>query len=143
MATETYYFQGIAKWAKVYRPDPEYDNYKINVYLDDASKLLFQAAGTQLTPKSDDDGEYVTFRRDHAKMIKKELVTFGPPKVVDVDGHLLTENIGNGSKVVVKVQVYEGKKGKGHRLEAVQVVDLIVYDNGHSGAHTPDGVEAF
>jgi hypothetical protein len=143
MATETYYFKGIAKWAKVYRPDPEYDNYKINVYLDDASKALFVAAGTQLTPKEDDDGEYVTFRRDHSKMIKKELVTFGPPKVVDADGHLLTENIGNGSKVVVKVQVYDGKKGKGHRLEAVQVVDLIVYDNGNSSAHTPEGVEAF
>jgi hypothetical protein len=145
MATETYYFRGKAKWAKVYRPDPEYDNYKINVYLDEASKKLFQEAGTQLTPKSDEDGEFVTFRRDHSKMIKNELVTFGAPKVVDSELHPLTETIGNGSEVVVKVQVYDGKKGKGHRLEAVQVVDLIVYEGGEGGrtSHTPDGVAAF
>jgi hypothetical protein len=145
MATEIYYFQGKAKWAKVYRPDPEYDNYKINVYLDEPSKKLFEAAGTQLTPKSDDDGEYVTFRRDHSKMIKKDLVTFGPPKVVDHNNNPITETIGNGSEVVVKVQVYDGKKGKGHRLEAVQVVNLVVYEGGEGGSnrHTPEGVNAF
>jgi hypothetical protein len=115
MATETYYFRGKAKWAKVYRPDPEYDNYKINVYLDKPSKELFEAAGTQLTPKSDDDGEYVTFRRDHSKMIKKDLVTFGPPRVVDHDNNPLTETIGNGSEVVVKVQIYDGTGSKPFR----------------------------
>jgi hypothetical protein len=142
MATENYYFKGIAKWAKVYRPDPEYDNYKINVYLDKASKKLFEQAGTQLTPKTDEDGEYVAFRRDHSKMIKNELVTFGPPKVVDTNNNPLTEIIGNGSEVVVKVQVYDGKKGKGHRLEAVQVTSLVVYGD-KSRDHSPEGVEAF
>jgi len=144
MATEYFYFRGKAKWAKIYRPDPEYDNYKINVYLDKASMKLFEEAGTQLTPKDDEDGTYVAFRRDHSKMIKKELVTFGPPKVVDIDGNPVTESIGNGSEVVVKVAVYDGKKGKGHRLEAVQVTNLVVYDNGGgSSNHAPDGVNAF
>jgi hypothetical protein len=145
MATEIFYFKGKAKWAKVYRPDDEFDNYKINVYLDKASKKLFTEAGTQLTPKSDEDGEYVTFRRDHSKMIKNELVVFGKPQVVDHDGLAFTNTIGNGSEVVVKVAVYDGRKGKGHRLEGVQVVNLVEYaGSGDSRpSHAPAGVEAF
>jgi hypothetical protein len=38
--------------------------------------------------------------------------------------------IGNGSKVKVSVAVYDTVKGKGQRLESIQVLDLIEYEKG-------------
>lgn len=142
MATEYLYLRGKAKWAQLTKPDKEYDNFKINVYLDDASKEIFVNSGLQLTPKTDEDGEYVVFRRPNYKQIKKELVHFGAPNVVDTDGKPVSALIGNGSEVVVKVVVYDSKKGKGHRLESIQVINLIPYEGNGSGGVTraPEGV---
>jgi hypothetical protein len=144
MASEMLYFAGKCKWAQVYKPDDEYDNFKINVYLDKPSMELFKNSGLQLTPKEDEDGTYVTFRRPNYKQIKKELVHFGAPEVVDTAGEKLTDSIGNGSDVVIKVVAYTSVKGKGHRLEAVKVTNLIPYEgSGKMEVTTPKGVEAF
>lgn len=134
MATEYLYLRGKAKWAQLTKPDKEFDNFKINVYLDDESKALFAESGLQLTPKTDEDGEYVVFRRPNYKQIKNELVHFGAPNVIDPEGRTVSELIGNGSEVVVKVVVYDSKKGKGHRLETVQVTNLVVYEGSGGGA---------
>jgi hypothetical protein len=145
MATEFLYFRGKSKWAQLVTPDKEYDNFKINVYLDDASRALFKESGLQLEPKTDEDGEYVVFRRKNYQQIKKDLVHWGAPKVIDREGAPVSELIGNGSEVVVKVQAYDSKKGKGHRLDTVQVLELIPYV-GNGGAPTsraPEGVNAF
>lgn len=81
--------------------------------------------------------------------IKKELVHFGPPKVIDKDGVPVTQLLGNGSEVVIKVVVYDSKKGKGHRLEAVQVHKLVVWEGSGDGngsqavTKAVAGVEAF
>lgn len=146
MATEHLYLKGTAKWAKVFKPDEEYDNFTINVYMDEASRKLFAEAGLQLTPKEDEDGEFVTFRRPNYKQIKNELVHFGAPQVIDEQGVPVTTPIGNGSEVVVKVIVYDSKKGKGHRLDGVQVTKLVEYAGSGEGAPnvvTPEGVSAF
>lgn len=143
-SSEMLYFQGMCKWAQVYKPDSEYDNFKINVYLDEPSWKLFESSGLQLTPKEDDDGKFVCFRRDNYKQIKKELVHFGAPKVMDADGEPMTDSIGNGSEVVVKVISYPSMKGRGHRLEAVKVTKLVPYEGGGSvTTSAPEGVEAF
>jgi hypothetical protein len=142
--SEMLYFKGKCKWAQVYKPDEEYDNFKINVYLDEPSMELFKSSGLQLTPKEDEDGTFVTFRRPNYKQIKKDLVHFGAPKVMNEAGEPLQDLIGNGSEVVVKVVAYPSKKGKGHRLEAVKVTDLIVYEGaGPMETSTPAGVDAF
>jgi hypothetical protein len=150
MATEYLYLRGKAKWPQLTKPDDKYDNFKINVYLDDESMNLFSESGIQLTPKTDEDGTYVVFRRPNYKQLKKELVHFGAPKVIDGDGAPVTVAIGNGSDVVVKIVVYDSKKGKGHRLEAVQVVNLIPYEGGSGNGSSSNatvkavaGVEAF
>lgn len=145
MATEHYIFRGKAKWAKLTKPDPEFDNFKINVYLDDESKKLFKESGLRLEPKTDEDGEYVVFRRPNYKQFKKELVHFGAPEVIDEQGERMTALIGNGSDVAVKVVAYDSRNGKGHRLEAVKVLKLIPYEGGGTAGPVKSvaGVEAF
>lgn len=145
MANEFLYLRGKAKWAQLFKPDQEYDNFKINMYLDDSSWALFDEAQLQLEPKTDEDGKYVVFRRPNYKQMKKELVHFGAPKVVDKDGAPFIETVGNGSEVVIKVLVYDSKKGKGHRLEAVQVIEHVPYEGSGSAStvKVAEGVEAF
>lgn len=145
MASRIYYFSGKAKWAKVYdfHIDPEYGHRSIDVYLDDKSLDLFKNSGSQLKLREDDEGKYVSFRRDHMKVIKGEEVVFGPPTVLDSEGTPMTALIGNGSDVVVKVTMYDynykGKAGVGTRLDGVRVDNLVEYEGGTTEVHTPGG----
>lgn len=121
MASETLYFRGIAKWAKLDKPDDRYHNYSINVLLDEDSLNEFDRSGIRVKGKEDaDDGEiYHRFRRAS---------DFGPPAVVDDVGDPFKKVIGNGSTVTVAVEVYDTKKmGKGHRLMAVRVDKWVEY----------------
>lgn len=127
MATKYFKFKGPAKWAQVYKPDEKYNNYKIQVYLDEKNKAEYIKSGIQVEIKKDEDGEYVVFRRPHAKLIKTEAVTLGPPKVEDKDRQPFTSTIGNGSLVEVDVSVYDTIKGRGHTLNAVKVIDHVEY----------------
>jgi hypothetical protein len=109
------YFRGVAKWAKVDKPDDTYHNYSINLDLDEESLNTFDASGIRVKPKLDEeDGRtYVRFRRS---------AEYGPPAVVDDVGAPFKKVIGNGSIVTAAVEVYQTKKmGKGHRLMAVRV----------------------
>jgi hypothetical protein len=129
MASKFYYLSGKAKWARLFTPDDKYKNYKIDVALDDASKEVFAESGMQLNPKqADDGGIYLTFRRPESKVIKNELVKFEAPAVTDKEGNKVESLVGNGSDVTIKVVVYDTMKGKGHRLEAVRVDNLIPYE---------------
>lgn len=127
MASSYYYLSGKAKWAKLFKPDDKYKNWQINLSLDDESKQKFVDSGMTMTIKRDDEGEWITFRRPEAKLIRDELVKFEPPTVVDKDGKPLDKLVGNGSDVTIKVVVYDTIKGKGHRLEAVKVNKLVEY----------------
>ena len=128
MATTYHYFTGKTKWAKVRKPDPKYDNFQVPLYLDDASKAEFAKTGLRLRFKSDEDGEFVTFRRPVSKMFKDGETVFGPPAVENPDGTEFEGLIGNGSTLTVKVSVYDSAMGKGHRLEAVRVDELVEYN---------------
>jgi len=138
MATKQHYFTGIAKWAKVYTPDTEYNNYSINVLLDEASRKGFDASGIRVRPKVDkEDGkEYYRFRRSSEDDL---------PLVVDSQGEKFTSAIGNGSKVTVRVESYDTKRhGKGHRLMAVRIDDWVKYnpkDAGERKVSLPDKLE--
>lgn len=127
MASKYYYLTGKAKWARLFTPDDKYKNYKIDLALDDASKEAFAESGMQLNSKAAEDGIFYTFRRPESKVIKGELVKFDPPSVTDKDGNKVESLVGNGSDVTIKVVVYDTMKGKGHRLEAVRVNELVEY----------------
>lgn len=131
----TLYFRGICKWAKVYKPDPEYNNYSVVLYPDKESLKKYKESGLRLQIKEDDDGKNITFRRPHEKQINGENVVFGPPGAFLVTNketseyEKTTDLIGNGSDVVLKVSTYDaGSKGKGHRLEGILVYDLVKYE---------------
>lgn len=122
MATKQHYFTGKAKWAKVYNPDTEYNNYSINVELDGPSLKEFDASGIRVRPKEDKEDKkmYHRFRRTEED---------GPPLVVDSENENFKNLIGNGSKVTVRVESYDTKRhGKGHRLMAVRIDELVKYD---------------
>ena len=132
MASEFYEFSGICKWPRLSEPDPKYNCWSICVYLDEASKKLFDKSGVQCEPQSDEDGVYVKFRRPAEKIIKKELVEFPKPAVIDKNSVVVDPMVvGNGSRVRVTVRVFDTMKGKGHRLERVVIEDLVGY-------HRPD-----
>ncbi len=149
MATEYLYLDGTVKWAKVYEEDKDkqYNNWSLSLYPSKESLSKIEDSPLQLKRHRDDDGVFFKFRRDSEKLIKGDLVTFDPPKVllatgdVDENGVPVVEpfdkKIGNGSKVMVKVSIYQGKKGAGHRLEAVRVDEHVEYTKGPSEP-TPD-----
>ena len=125
MATKNYYFTGTVKWAKVRKPDEKYNDYKIDLYPDEASVNLIKESGVQVKPKENEDGTFYTFRRKHEQLIKSKLEILGPPKVISPDNTEFEGLIGNGSRVTAKVAVFDTVKGKGHRLEIVRVDDLV------------------
>lgn len=149
MATKIIYLTGKAKWAKVRTPDEKYDNFTIDLFPTKESWGEFKASGMEVRPKRAEEGEYITLRRPNNKLIKNEIVNFGPPKVLNPGPEETPFEglIGNGSTVTVKVAVYDTMKGKGHRLEAIRVDDLVVYEGAQatvfpSATITPDNNSA-
>jgi hypothetical protein len=136
MATQYYYFSGTAKWAQLTRTN-KFGKHSINLYVDDKTRKEIRGLGTRLNAKEDDDGFFFNFRRDPDRTFP-DGSKLGPPTVVDKDGNPLTALVGNGSKVTVKIAVYDfpagekdGEKwasGRGTRLEAVRVDELVPYE---------------
>lgn len=132
--------EGKCAWAKVYENYyNEYNgtkSYVIDLFLDDNELERYKKTGIQCRPLRKptlDEGTGFKFRRPFKKMINGELAEFGPPKVIDQNGDSFDEPIGNGSTVKVTLSYYEynneGGKGIGHRLESVQLVDLVPYES--------------
>jgi hypothetical protein len=126
MATETYYLTGTAYFPRLTKVD-QYDNFSIGVDLDADSKAVYAESGMQMSEKAWQDKKFYTFRRPAKKVMKDELVKFGPPAVFDTNKQPINALLGNGSNVTVKVVVYDTIKGKGHRLEAIRVNNLIEF----------------
>ncbi len=134
MATKTYTFSGVTKWAKVRKPDEKYENWQVPLYLDSASWKKFKESGIQIKTYEDDDGQYVVFKRKCSEMDYrvKQHVENGPPKIYLKEGDEYKPwddgLIGNGSVVTVKVDIYDTRNGKGHRLISVGIDKLVEYD---------------
>lgn len=145
MATKKIVLKGNAYWARVYEGNhDEYGGkefYKITVALDGDSWGKFSKSGMTLQSRpveKDSEVKGITFRRDiegrdfvDKKTGKTKTLGGGPPRVVDKDGSVMTDLIGNGSEVEVLVEVYETKSKPakiGHRLEAVKVLKIVHYE---------------
>jgi hypothetical protein len=135
LATKFYKFYGDAKWAKFQVPDEKYDQFAVDLFLDQKSMDLFKKSGLQLKVKNLDGADFVSFRRPRQKLIKGALEDFGPPTVVDALGRPFAELVGNGSKIAVEVAVYDTQKGKGHRMEKVHILEHVPYNGGVVDAH--------
>ena len=144
MATEIFYFTGVAKWCKVDKPDPDYGRYSVCLYMDDESWKLYKESGLELKLREDEqDGEYIQFsRKAERKQKDGTMKDVGPPNLLKADGstHSLTSDglIGNGSDVTLKVQTYDTNMGsKGHSILAVRVNKHVVYNP--PKVHSPEG----
>ena len=136
-------FSGKLYYAMVYEGNhDEYGGkefYKTTIALDNPSWDKFNKSGLSLKVRELDGEDVVTFKRDiHAKTGidkkgKKWSLGGGPPRVVDEFGDEFSELIGNGSKAEILVEVYEVSSGpmkgkKGHRLEAIKILEHIPYE---------------
>ena len=132
MATKTLYFTGICKYPKLKTVDEKFGKYQITMYLDQPSWKKFAESKIQVRPKKDEDGEYVKFScPPKVTFVDGKSMTFGPIEtyIREEGGEVkpLTDLIGNGSTVTVKVETYDTKMGKGHRLRGVLVDNLVPY----------------
>lgn len=127
MTTQVIYLTGKAKWCKHTKPDPKYNNYSVDLYMDEKSFVKFAESGAQLTIRDGEEGRYVTIKRPHTKLIKGKAETMGPPETLDNNNDPFKGNIGNGSDVTIKLSVYDTAKGKGTRWDAIRVDNLVEY----------------
>lgn len=158
MATQILDLEGTFHWAKVfdfnrdmvgYKKNPRakgaYEDcngaYSIQVDLTDQSRNLLEKSGSS-KELYDRDGtpKQVKFIRKHSvyNASGEEIPAFGgAPAVFKADGVTRWNPeedglIGNESKGVVRIEVYELGEGSGEygtRLKAVQVVDHVAYES--------------
>lgn len=142
--------KGKVKWARVFEQNRDKTGpngvwkddggrYTITVVLDEIEQQKLTDVKSQKKRKEDDDGDMVIrVDRKHNPPVNKQTgetydLYGGPPQVrhadktpwdIDEDGL-----IGNGSLCNVFVTVYEAGGLVGTRLEAVQVLDHVVYES--------------
>lgn len=158
MATKWITVRGVVRWAKVYEPDAFMgaENWKVDFApLNAVERKKWDDTGIQLKFRKEDDGlEYTRLRRPVKKVFSDEVTFFAPPEITgavsvqyqDENGERLRQykkgetmnrvgepiEIGNGSEVLVNVCYYDTVKGKGHRLESINVLNLIEFVRGVS-----------
>lgn len=158
MATKWITVRGVVRWAKVYEPDAFMgaENWKVDFApLNAVERKKWDDTGIQLKFRKEDDGlEYTRLRRPVKKVFSDEVTFFAPPEITgavsvqyqDENGERLRQykkgetmnrvgepiEIGNGSEVLVNVCYYDTVKGKGHRLESINVLNLIEFVRGLS-----------
>lgn len=125
MSTKTFYFHGDIEWLK---KDDKFKKYSCDLYMDPESWDKFEKSGALLKHRDKEGRKYVSFSRPFAKLIKGEIKEMGPPLVLNKDGEPMDMKIiGNGSKVTVKVNVFDTMKGKGTDFLAIRVDELKEY----------------
>jgi hypothetical protein len=155
-SSKTKYLQlnATIEWAKVFPenydktgPDGAYEGhdgaYTVDLLLDDEEYEKLRDAGSQKQSKETEDGLH------RVKIIRKHTAPYtygGAPQVAHIDGtpwDMRTDGlIGNGSKGVAYVSVYQVKGRYGTRLDGLQILDLVPYesedDDAPRGLRIPD-----
>lgn len=133
MTTQITYVTGTGKWVKPY-PGQEDTAFgkkaTMDLYLDQEGMMNFLASGSRIKLRQDEDGEFIKLSRNVDQIYGED--TLGHPKVFKKNENGEYEPfdrlIGNGSKVVAKIETYDSKFGKGTRWEALEVVDHVAYE---------------
>ena len=130
--------KGTLEWAKVFELNRDHNEwnedkggeYKVTVTTDKKTADALKKAGCQKKMEEVDGGIRLTVSRPHTGA---EDWMGGEPVVADISGKAWSLDdkglIGNGSKGIVKVEVYRTKKGLvGTRLMGLQVLDHVTYN---------------
>src|ERR1700692_1080021 len=135
MATKEIFLNGKCKWART-KVLSQYGKWSVVLYpdapsLDKIKTLIDEGIKNEL--KKDDDGYYITFSRPSDRTDRQgRKFTLVPVTVVDNDGRIFNDQIGNGSDIAVKLEVYGGKTPSGTdykaaRLAGIKVFNLVPY----------------
>mgnify|MGYP003141015166 CR=1 FL=1 len=137
--------EGIAYWASVTTPNTKFEPvYTVDLVVSDDVANDFEAKGYKVKEISNGDeviGRAITFKR---KVNGPNGMVRQAPKLLDANKNPIDELVGNGSKVRVQFNEYQGENKYGPYtgldLQAVQVLDLVEY-RAEDGAELLDGEE--
>jgi hypothetical protein len=132
--------EGTAYWASIKTPNTRFEPvYTVNLVVDEDTANDFASRGHKI--KQMDEGSSIIIKR---KVNGPNGMVRVAPRLLDVDKNEVNYAVGNGSKIRVQYNEYEGtnKFGdyKGLDLQAIQVLDLIEYRS-EDGAELLDGEE--
>ena len=132
--------EGTAYWASIKTPNTKFEPvYTVNLVVDEDTANDFASRGHKI--KQMDEGPSIIIKR---KVNGPNGMVRVAPRLLDVDKNEVNYAVGNGSKIRVQYNEYEGtnKFGdyKGLDLQAIQVLDLIEYRS-EDGAELLDGEE--
>ena len=132
--------EGTAYWASIKTPNTKFEPvYTVNLVVDEDTANDFASRGHKI--KQMDEGSSIIIKR---KVNGPNGMVRVAPRLLDVDKNEVNYAVGNGSKIRVQYNEYEGtnKFGdyKGLDLQAIQVLDLIEYRS-EDGAELLDGEE--
>lgn len=131
------FVKGKTKWFRHVTPSREYNKWSHVLYPDpDGIEKIreWQGKGLKNQLKKDEDGWYTTFSRPVSKTYNGNITPFGPPLVVDHTGQPMANiNIGNGSDVTTKLEIYEhktpgGGKAIAARWESSRIDNLVPFE---------------
>lgn len=130
------YIQGKVSWFRHKTPN-KWNKWATQIHPDAKGLELIrdlQAQGVKNTLKKDADGYFANFSRPVSKETATgKVFTFQPPAVFDRDGKPYDGNVGNGSDVTLKIEVYEhgtpgGGKAKAVRWESARIDNLVEFN---------------
>lgn len=133
---ENVYVQGKVSWFRPKVPN-KWNKWSVQIHPDDKSLELIrelQAQGAKNVIKKDDDGYFVTFTRPVTKETSTgKILSFTPVEVFDKDGNKFDGNVGNGSDVTLKLEVYQhatpgGGKAKAIRWVSARIDNLVPFE---------------
>ena len=132
--------EGTAYWASIKTPNTKFEPvYTVNLVVDEDTANDFASRGHKI--KQMDEGPSIIIKR---KVNGPNGMVRVAPRLLDADKQEGNYAVGNGSKIRVQYNEYEGtnKFGdyKGLDLQAIQVLDLIEYRS-EDGAELLDGEE--
>lgn len=135
--SENHYIQGKTAWFRPKVPN-KWNKWSAQVHPNQEGLELIrelQAQGLKNQLKKDDDGYFLNISRPVTKETATgKILSFEPVKVFDKDGNPFDGNVGNGSDVTFKVEVYEhgtpgGGKAKAMRWVSSRIDNLIPFNS--------------
>lgn len=143
MASKWIFLQGKAKWCRPHMVN-QWGDYTMQLYLTPESLDTvreLQGKGLKNLIKKDEDGWNIRLKRPSQRTFGTQVRGFAPPDVFEGDGKtpLRGINIGNGSDVTCKVEVYQytvpgstpPQKAAAMRWAAIAVNNLVPFDAKH------------
>lgn len=135
--TENIYIQGKVSWFRPKVPN-KWNKWSVQIHPNDKGLEIIrdlQAQGVKNQLKKDQDGYYTSFSRPVTKETSTgKILSFTPVEVFDKDGNKFDGNVGNGSDVTLKLEVYQhatpgGGKAKAVRWVSARIDNLVPFES--------------